>query len=217
MRIVFRVEFLRAAFFTNEEQRCALASVVFDRAVSALNPAVAAIAVGKRRRISVEKSLGVRERDGDIVRILAPILPSEDAAGRCRANWMRLIRPKVNQVRPMTEPLIENAGGKVAIQPEFHINVRVEWAVRFSQKPALPIGIFFLYERRMFAVIELRNAPPAWLIHIPLLRDPDDLPDPARLDDVANSQRVGLASVLRAHLYNLLGCLHSSARCLRLC
>jgi len=48
----------------------------------------------------------------------------------------------MNQIAAVAEPLIEDPGGKVLVEPEFKVNVGIEGPVWFAQQPALPVGIF---------------------------------------------------------------------------
>ena len=100
---------MRSSLAGDEKQRGALAAIVFDRAVSSLNAAEAPIAIRKRGRVGVQKTLWIDERNRDVVRIFAAVLPGEDAARSRGANRICFFGPEVNEVARVTEPLIDDA------------------------------------------------------------------------------------------------------------
>ncbi len=86
--------------------------------------------------------------------------------------------------------------------------MRVERTGGLTEQPAIPIGIFFLEQHRMF-VVHAANGTPARLIDVPFLSDSRDLANPAGAQDVSDGKWIRLAAVLRAHLHHLLRLLHS--------
>src|SRR5580698_2369140 len=113
----------------------------------------------------------------------------------------------MNQVRPVTEPLVEDAGRVILVEAKLEIDMRIERTPRLAQQPAFPVRILFPQFRWLvhpFLPLHIhvpqplardarirRSEPPPLLIDVPFLLDVDDVADAARADDVPYRERIG--------------------------
>ncbi len=100
---------MASALARDKKQRRALTAIVFNGAFAATDTAEAAIAIGEAGRIGVKKALWIGERDRRIVRILAAVVPAEDAAASDSADRVCFTCPEMHQVGAVAEPLVEDA------------------------------------------------------------------------------------------------------------
>src|ERR1700678_3937040 len=217
---VERIKFLPASFAGNRKQGSTLTSIVLDGAVASVNSGKAPIAVAEDRLVGVEKSFWIDDGRDAGIGIVPSIFPGEDAPVGNDTFRIRLIRPKMHHVAAVAEPLIEDAGGKVFIESEFEIYVRIQRSVWFPQQPPLPIRVLFP-KLRGVAIEPLlplhvdihqpfladagvhRSESPSLFIHVPFLLDMDDVADSPGTNDVPHRERIRLAAVLCTHLDNL--------------
>src|SRR5271170_771012 len=204
------IEFPSSAFFSCDEERCTLSTIVLDGSISAENPRKAPVAVAESRLVHVQKPAWICDRRYARVGIFAVIFPYKNTPIGDDTHRMRLVCPKVDEVATVTEPLVKDSGGEIFIEPELKVNVRIEGPVWFAQEPALPVRVFLAQLRfapihpalplHLFVLQHFwRDArvhtykTPALLVDIPLLLDLDYAADLPRANDVSNGQRVSLA------------------------
>ncbi len=137
------IPLLPPSFLGGDEKGCALATVVFDRSVPAHNAREAPVAVPEGRLVGVEEPFGIGHSRHTGIWIFPVIVPDEDATVRDHARGMGLVCPKMYQVAAVAEPLVEYPGGKLLVEPEFKINMGIEWPVWFAQQPTLPVSVLF--------------------------------------------------------------------------
>src|SRR6185437_1299312 len=127
-----------AAFLADHKERGALTTVVHDGSVPAHNPGEAPVTIPEGRPIGVKKSLGVSDRGDTGIGIFAIVVPYEDAAVRYHTCGIIRIRPEVDEVASMAQPLVEDSCRVVLVQAKLEVFVRIEWLVWLAQQPAIP-------------------------------------------------------------------------------
>src|ERR1700678_4669621 len=134
---------LPSSFAGDREQRSSFTAIILDGAVASVNSGKASITVAEDCFIGIEKSLRIDDGRDAGIGIVPSVFPGEDTAVGNDTFRIRFIGPKMNQIAAVAEPLIEDAGREVFIEPELEIYMRVERTIGFPQQPPLPVGVFF--------------------------------------------------------------------------
>src|SRR5262249_26163463 len=187
-----RVVFARALLFDPFPARTPFAAHVDERGGFSHDPRETVAVVAEAGGITYQKAFRVFQQRLERVRVLASVLPGEDAAGRHHGFWKRIVEKIVNQVNPVAHPLIRDAAGKIFVEAELEVHSRIKRPGRFFEQPAKPVRILF----PNFA--DFRTTAPAWAVIVPTHLYLADLPERDGLDKVGDGDLIGFAAVLRS-------------------
>ena len=108
----------------------------------------------------------------------------------------RIVHEIVHQINAVTHPLIRDATGELAIESKFKIHTGIEGTLRLVHEPFGPVCILFPNLRYFLA------PAPSGTVIVPHNFDLAYVSKRATLHRVACRFRMGLASMLRSHLYD---------------
>src|SRR5437868_13286276 len=121
--------------------RATLASMVEERGFLAHVAREGRSVVAKAGREADQKTLGIFQQGMECIGILAAIVPGVNAAVRDNRAGKRIVHEPVHKINAVAHPLIGNAAGKILVQAEFAIHLRIEWTIRFGHQPLAPVGV----------------------------------------------------------------------------
>src|SRR6202044_2541227 len=66
-------------------------------------------------------------------------VPGKNSAVRDHRVRVGLVHKEMDQVDAMAQPLVRNPTGKILVQPELKIKLRIERAIRLVHQPGAPV------------------------------------------------------------------------------
>ena len=108
----------------------------YQRRLLAHDAREAVAIVAEAGGVAHQKSLRDIQQRLERVRILAAVMPGEDAAMRHHRARKVVVHEVVDQVDSVAHPLVGDAAREVLVQAEFEVQPRVEGPIRFVEQPA---------------------------------------------------------------------------------
>src|SRR3984957_1717751 len=112
----------------------------------------------------------------------------------------------MDQVDAVAHPLVWNSAGKLLVQPELKIKLRIEGTIRLVHQPGAPVRVL------LADLLYFRTSAPTWPMIVPGDFVFADVSQGATADEIAYRDLVRLAAVLRANLHDQILGLHGIAR-----
>src|SRR5262249_9570811 len=121
----------RALLFNPFPARTPFATNVDERGGLSHDPCETVTVVAEAGGITYQKAFREFQQRLERVRLLAPVLPGEDAARRHHGSLKRILENIVNQVNRVAHPLIREAAGKIFVEAELEVHSRIKRPGRF--------------------------------------------------------------------------------------